>query len=93
MSLPDVQQPSETEHQFHRRMAVKYGLDFEHRCKFQDQMQAMIETRLHNSYAPQLVEVMMTSGRTAVFLLTSTDHHYSGTGQRDWHFEFQRYKA
>lgn len=87
--LPDKRMPWESEHRFNRRMAKKYGLDFEHRCCFLDQIEH-IGTGIQERFGQQKTTVEMQSGRTAEYIV-EMGGYYSGTGQHDWKFTFQRY--
>lgn len=80
----------ESEHRFNRRMAEKYGLDFEHRCCFWGQVHK-IGRGIRDDWSPQDVEVPMESGLTALYRLTKHDDNYGGTGQKIWRFTFLRY--
>lgn len=80
----------ESERLFNRRMAKKYGLDFEHRCCFHHQI-AHIGKGTRDDWSDQEVEVEMQSGRKALYLLTKHDNNYGGTGQRIWRYEFIKY--
>jgi hypothetical protein len=88
--LTDRQMLWESEARFNRRMAKKYGLDFEHRCCFWEQV-CKIARGIRGDWSDQDVEVPMRSGQTAIYRLTKHDNNYGGTGQKDWHFTFLRY--
>lgn len=88
--LPDRQMFWESEYRFSRRMAGKYGLDFEHRACFWGQVH-QIGRGIRDDWSAQDVEVPMQSGQTALYRLTKHDDNYGGTGQKIWRFTFLRY--
>jgi len=90
MELQDRRMFWETDKRFNRRMAKKYGLDFEYRCCFYEQI-AKIGRGIRDDWADQEVEVRMVSGKTALYLLSKHDNNYGGTGQKIWRFKFIRY--
>lgn len=90
IALPDKRMLWETKHEFNRRMAKKYGLDFEFRCAFWHQVKR-VAPGISDDWKNQELEVPMESGQTALYLVTKHDDKYGGTGQRIWRFQFLRY--
>jgi len=88
--LPDRPMVWESDLRFNRRMAERYGLDFERRCCFWEQVHK-IGRGIRDDWGDQDVEVPMHSGKTALYRLTKHDNSYGGTGQKIWRFTFLRY--
>lgn len=74
-----------------RRLAEKYNMDFEHRCCFRHQIN--YKGLKHGN--GEIVEVPMRSGKIGLYKVNSDRYNiaFDDTGQRNWKFEFQRYKG
>lgn len=70
-----------------RIAAKKYGLDFEVKCVFDEQLSPYGYPK-HG----QLCEIAMQSGKTAIYRAVIT-RFWPGNAQKDWRFEFHGYKA
>lgn len=70
----------------------KHKNDFEHRCKFRDQILKIGRGTKHGD--GEEVEVDMRSGKTAIFKLYSERYNYvfEDTGQKNWRYLFVGYK-
>jgi len=70
----------------------KHELDFEHRCKWRDQIVDIGEGTGHGD--GEEVKVAMQSGRIGVFKLYSECYNYTfeDTGQKNWRYHFVKYE-
>lgn len=74
-----------------RKWAAANGKDFEHRCRFFDQIGHIGRGLSDTCGTIENVRVPMQSGAVAIYTVTVSDDQYGGTGQKDWRFVFQGY--
>lgn len=69
-----------------------HELDFQHRCKFIEQIRDIGEGTKYGD--GEEVRVNMQSGKTAIYKLFSERYNYTfeDTGQKNWYYHFVRYE-